>query len=741
MIKKLAAALPAALLCIQVCAQTKQPDTLQAATILNDVTVSYNKWEHKLNEVPNRITKISIRNARLQNSQTMADLLGSTGEVFIQKSQGGGGSPMIRGFATNRILIIVDGVRMNNAIYRSGNIQNIISLDPLALEDAEIIFGPGSLIYGSDAIGGVMDFHTLQPKFSATKNKTLFKGGGLIRYATANKEKTAHADLNIGSERLSYLSSFTYSDFEDTRMGLHGGDASYLRPQYVQRINGKDSIFTNSDPRVQKFTGYHQKNIINKIRFKPNEYLDLQYGYHYSATGNIPRYDRLIEYADEALRFADWYYGPQLWNMHALQAHFKKKNAFFDQLKFVTALQNYEESRFDRRRNNNFLRRQTETVTAFSVNADMNKQLTEKQELFYGLEFIHNKVGSTASNTQINNEQQKAVATRYPDGSTWRSYAAYLSYKNNISGQVSLVAGLRYNHADLEAKFDTAFFKFPFTQAGISNGSVTGNVGLVYRPAKNWQLNANFSTGFRMPNIDDAGKVFESAPGIVVVPNPNLAAEYAYNSEIGVVHRVNGKYQVYLSVFYTILDNALTRRPFRFNGKDSILYDGIFSAVEAIQNVARATVWGVQAGWETQFAGYFTWETKLNWIQGKETDDTKNIQVPLRHAPPFYGSTAIKFRKKNLDVELYGVHNSRISNADLAPSEQAKTFIYAKDTNGKPYSPAWSTLNIKASYTCTKFPLQVNAGWENITNERYRPYSSGLVAAGSNFIISMRTWF
>ena len=132
---------------------------------LDEVFISFNKWEQNSKEIPNMIEKVNLRDARLRNPQTTADLLGQIGSVFIQKSQLGGGSPMIRGFATNRVLMVVDGVRMNNAIYRSGNIQNIISIDPLSLDGAEVVFGPGSLIYGSDAIGGVMDFHTLEPKF------------------------------------------------------------------------------------------------------------------------------------------------------------------------------------------------------------------------------------------------------------------------------------------------------------------------------------------------------------------------------------------------------------------------------------------------------------------------------------------------------------------------------------------------------------------------------------------------
>src|SRR5687767_5167273 len=171
-----------------------QDDTLTSKT-LEEVSISVNKWEQKINEIPNMITKVNKMQILRNNPQTAADLLGQTGMVFIQKSQLGGGSPMIRGFATNRVLLVVDGVRMNNAIYRSGNLQNIISIDALSTESAEVIFGPGSLIYGSDAIGGVMDFHTLEPRFSKD-TQMLVKGSTLGRYSTANKEKTIHADIN-----------------------------------------------------------------------------------------------------------------------------------------------------------------------------------------------------------------------------------------------------------------------------------------------------------------------------------------------------------------------------------------------------------------------------------------------------------------------------------------------------------------------------------------------------------------
>jgi len=110
---------------------------------LEEVVVSGTRWRQTTNEIPSKIFLISPTEVAFQNPQTAADLLNITGKVYVQKSQQGGGSPMIRGFATNRLLYTVDGVRMNTAIFRAGNIQNVISIDPFATENAEVLFGPG----------------------------------------------------------------------------------------------------------------------------------------------------------------------------------------------------------------------------------------------------------------------------------------------------------------------------------------------------------------------------------------------------------------------------------------------------------------------------------------------------------------------------------------------------------------------------------------------------------------------
>lgn len=709
-----------------------------ASKVLEEVVISFNKWEQKINEIPNKITKITKANILRGNPQTAADLLSQSGAVFVQKSQLGGGSPMIRGFATNRVLLVFDGVRMNNAIYRSGNLQNVISIDPLSIETAEVIFGPGSLIYGSDAIGGVMDFHSLTPKYS-NSSKLLIKGSALTRYSSANQENTVHADINVAGKRWSLFSSASFSDFEDLKMGKRGGQDSYLRKEFMSRINNVDSVIVNPNGSIQRFSGYQQVNYLGKLRYKVSETLDLQYAFNYAATSDAARYDRLIQYQNNQLRFAEWNFGPMLWRLHSLSAVHKAKFKFYDEARYLIAYQNYEESRIERSRTDLNRIKQQENVDAISINWDGLKKL-KTSELFYGLEHVYNKVGSVGLSTNISTNISNGTVSRYPNGSTWSTTGAYFSYKQNFLTKFTFVTGLRYSYNRLNARFDTTYIKFPYQNANLKEGALTGSAGFVYRPEEGWQLSTNLSTGYRMPNVDDIGKFFESAPGNITVPNPDLASEYAWNFELGISKSIPNKLKLELNGFHTILDNAIVRRPATFNGKDSIVFANTLSKVEALQNVARATVWGIQASGEYYFVPTLSLQVHANWVAGKETDDNKNEKVALRHAPPFYGTAFLRYRNKGLFLEFSANYNASVENKDLAPVEQAKKEIYAKDKNGKPYSPAWTTINIKSSYQLTTNIL-ITAGWENMTNQRYRPYSSGIVAAGSNIILSVRVGF
>ncbi len=706
----------------------------QAQLSLDEIVISATRWEQNKRDIPNKITSITPQQVKLQNPQTAADLLGTSGEVFIQKSQQGGGSPMIRGFSTNRLLYTVDGVRMNTAIYRSGNIQNVISLDPFAIENTEVFFGPGSIIYGSDAIGGVMSFTTLNPKFSET-DEPLVTGNATVRYSSANNEKTGHFDVSAGWKKWAFTSSVSSWDYGDLLMGSHGPD-DYLKPFYVQRVDSVDRVFVNENPQLQNPTAYAQINFLQKIGFKPNENWDFQYAYHFSETSPYSRYDRLIETSSDGLpASAVWNYGPQKWMMNYLSVTHRAKSKLYDQFNFRFALQDFEESRIDRRFNNIRLRTQIEEVAAVSLNTDFAKKI-ENHQFFYGLEYVHNDVVSTGVAENIKTGHPINVPDRYP-ASTWQSFGAYVNYQYRFSGKTLMQAGLRYSLFAIDADFSDLleFYPFDYNIAKVNNDALTGSIGVVYKPTEEWTVSADASTGFRAPNVDDIGKMFDFQSGEVIVPNPDLGAEYAYNGEINIARIFSDKVKIDLTGFYTLLDNAMVRREYTVNGQDSIFYNGGMSRVYAMQNAAKANVYGFNAGLEVKLPEGFGISGRFNYQHGEEEMDNGTVS-PSRHAAPWFGVARLTYKTDRLNMQIYTLFSDEVKYDELNPEEQEKTVIYAKDDNGNPYSPAWYTLNFKAMYQLTD-NLNISAGLENITDRRYRPYSSGLTAPGRNFIVSL----
>jgi hemoglobin/transferrin/lactoferrin receptor protein len=705
----------------------------QSPLLTEGVVISATRWRQEIGDVPARISSIRPEQITLQNPQTSADMLNSTGQVFMQKSQLGGGSPMIRGFAANRVLITADGVRMNTAIFRSGNLQNVLSLDPFTVDRTEVVFGPGSVIYGSDAIGGVMSFYMLSPRLSSSDGP-LFTGNFGFRSSSANLERTGHLDVSAGLEKWGFATSVTFADYDDLKMGSHGPD-DYLRPHYVTTINGRDGTAVNPDPRKQVPSGFHQLNLMQKVRFKPNNRWDFNHGFHYSATSDYPRYDRLLRYRDDDLRSAEWYYGPQVWMMNAFSVSNSGLCVWHDSLHATLAHQFFKESRHHRDFGETAKYRRTETVTAFSANLDFQKSWTGRHRLFYGVELVLNKVGSTGEDEDVLTRETKPGPTRYPDGATWNSYAGYLSYAHKPNSKLALQSGLRYTAITLDAEFDTTFYPFPFTDADIKTGALNGSLGMVFKPEQSLQIKMNLSTGFRAPNVDDVGKVFDSEPGAVVVPNPDLDPEHAYNVELGVSKMFREKVLVDLSGYYTLLDNALVRRDYTLNGKDSIYYDGQLSRAQAIQNAAQAHVHGIQAGVEIKLPYGMEVLSRFNYQKGEEELDDGST-APLRHAAPWFGDIHLTCSRHRFRADLCGIFNGEIAHDDLAAQERGKVYMYALDGNGNPYSPGWYTLNFKAWCRLTNL-LKLGVGAENITDQRYRPYSSGLTAPGRNFIASL----
>lgn len=701
------------------------------------IVISASKFEQRRRDIPQRIFSQSREDILTSNPQTSADLLQQSGQVFVQKSQQGGGSPLIRGFSTNRLLITVDGVRMNTAIFRAGNLQNVISIDPLSVQRTEIILGPGGVVYGSDAIGGVMNFYTLNPEFSSDSLNVT--GNLLARYATANNENTVHGSFITANKTFATATSISLNKFGDLRQGAHGPD-DYLRNQFAGRVNGTDVIINNDNPLIQVPTAYDQINLLHKIRYKPNVRWEYDLGLIYSATGDYDRYDALNRFRDNGNpRSAEWFYGPQKWFMANAKIRHRGNGKWYDQAVLTQAFQRFEESRNDRNFNNDFLLETDERVNVHSTTIDFERYNKENNVLYYGVEFLHNRVGSTGKSTNINDRSSVPASSRYPDNSSWRSLAAYLSYQWNIRDNITLQSGVRYNHIWLDATFDNTFFNFPFETANIDTEALTGGLGITYLPTQKWELRANASTAFRAPNIDDIGKIFDPSPSTIIVPNPNLESEYSYNGEIGVKFSPNEKFTLDLSTYYTFLIDALVARDFTLNGQEFIEFNGDIRRVQAIQNVENSNVYGIEMALQYDLSNTIQIIGHYSWLNGEQTEQDGS-KVPVRHVSPAFGDAHVVYKKGSLKLDAFTQFSGQFNFEDLAPDQLDRPDLYALDRNGNPFSPRWYTLNFRSQFAINK-SVNATATLENITDQRYRTYSSGISAAGRNLIIALNYTF
>ena len=701
----------------------------------NETVVSANKSTEKRKDVAQKIQVIRAAEIQFQQQTSMADVLANSGSVFVQKSQLGGGSPIIRGFETNKVLLVVDGIRMNNAIYRGGHLQNVLTLDQANLDRAEVLFGPGSVIYGSDAIGGVMSFQTKKPVFS-TSDQLLVRSAAYMRGFSAGAGYAANAQVNVGSKRFASLTSISYSNFGDLRQGKNRSEAMGnlgYRPWYVAQVNGQDSMMVNTDSSLQVGSGYTQYDVLQKLSFiqKPGvqHHLNLQL----SNSGNIDRYDRLTLMSGAKPKFAEWYYGPQYRLLAAYTLELSNATKCYDNARIILAYQGIEESRMDRRFQKASLNHRIEQLDIYTLNADFMKKWGP-HELRYGAEAYLNQVNSTAFAKDINTGEQTTIDTRYPDGgSSMQGAAIYASHTFEVSDKLIINDGIRFSQVGLQAQFiDQTFFPFPFSAIEQNHLALNGNLGLIYMPQTKWRISLNGSTAFRAPNIDDLTKVFESVPGSVIVPNPELLPEYAYNAELGLQYQFMKKSTIGVNAYQTYLTNALTVQNGTFNGADSVLYDGQMSQVLMTTNKGRAYVRGFEAFLQAQLTNNLQLSGTYNFTFGRILTDT--IPYPLDHIAPAFGKLSLRYAMLHNKLKLEGFMlysgSKRLEDYNFVGEDN---FAYATADG----MPSWYTLNLRANYNINN-QLSIQVACENFLDRNYRMFASNISAPGRNFILTLR---
>ncbi len=765
----------------------------EGADILPTIVVTGRK-DQPTEEIPYQIERVGSKQIAFTNAQTSADILLEAG-AYIQKSQMGGGSPILRGFEANRVLLVVDGVRMNNAIYRSGHLQNSISIDNSILEQAEIIYGPGSLMYGSDALGGVIHYKTRDPKLHLNNSNGQFyqfTTNAYTRFSTANKEKTVHLNMDYGTDKWGSLTSLTYSDYGDLTAGdkrPEGYEDYGKRLFYIFRNEDVDEIRT-SDPNIQKGTSYSQIDLLQKVKYQPTDKLYFVLNMQYSTTSNVPRYDVLQDTVGSAkeLKWAEWYYGPQQRLFSSIKAKVtESSSALFSKASIIAGFQRIDEDRLSRK----FRKRQRtfnlEDVRVFSFTADFDKYLDkDKRHTFsYGADLSYNDVQSSAGRLNINTG--RAIydeLSRYPSGgSTMQTYAGYATYNlRSKNDALNLNLGGRFtsNNIDfnyLESDLDIIQWPEEYLEGlNISNNAMNWAVGLTYKSKDNWQFKGATSTAFRAPNLDDLAKV-RPKNGKATVPNAELKPEYSLNYEatlgkqIGALDQNKKGTFLLLSAtgFYTELTNAIVREAGTLpDGSDIIIVDEEAHDVQQNVNTGKAFIQGISGNARFNWNDRIILAGSVNYTKGRrsytDTELSLDTLVAMDHIPPLYGNASLTFQTERIRIQglvrfngAKPVSEFGITNVEYIPQYRCYLFDPEGSADNIEYGlinqnpdnpchsvyeglPSWVTYNVYASYQFSP-AFSVNAGLENITNVHYRNFGSGISAPGRNFSISLRGTF
>lgn len=719
------------LLCLLYSKSTAQNDSLPQQWMKPLVYVGLENGNLKSDE---SLFLVEIKQKEILKLQprTTADLLSKNGNVFVQKSQFGGGSPVLRGFEANRILLIVDGVRMNNLIYRGGHLQNIITCDVNQLEKMEVIFGPSSCLFGSDALGGVIEMETISPRYQSNKKwRTIIQN----RYETVTNGWMQHFETHYGKRNFASLTSFTMQQNQRYLTGKRKNP--FLKENFgTQTFHGvwngtEDVMVLNDDVHEIKNTAYTQTDFLQKFKWRKGKQKNVEHNFQFqhSNTTNINRNDRLSEWNGDHLKFGEWYYGPQkrsLLSYHRIQ---QKPYQLFQRNDLIVSLQQIEESRQNRKWNSPWLESRKENVGIASITQNFYS-ITEHHEWQMGWDYQYNQLISAGQAINKITQEQKQIGARYPAGkNNMQSISAYSVHTYRPNQKWTFHDGLRGGYSSLFSTFDNRY-------TWLSNNNdvqqnmpyYSGSIGAQYHLSHKQSLTTQLSSGYRVPNIDDLSRIFETAQGNIIVPNSNLQPEQSMNIDFG-YKWIGEKFQWHLMYYQAWIEDIIALAPFSINGSNTLIWDGVSSNILANQNFESAIIKGLQGQCSGIIGSITRWQLQGQWTDGV-IDNDKN--QPLDHIPPgmLGGSIHQKWKEIQfmLQCQYYGW--KRIADYRLN-AEDNENYAPAAGT------PAYFLIDTRVEYPLSS-TLTIYTGIDNLLDTQYRPFASGINGPGRNFYLSIR---
>ncbi len=639
-------------------------------------------------------------------ARTVPEILKNAPSVMVQKTGNGQGSPYIRGFTGYRNLFLIDGIRLNNSTFRSGPNQYWNTIDSLSLSRIELVRGPFSTLYGSDAIGGTVNAITRSVKDlrpDSNWDRRLY-----YRYSSAENSQIIRGE-SIGrlTDNLALTLGYSYKDFGDVEGGKNVGKQE--KTGYLERDwDAKLEYFINDDSYL--VLAHQTVNIDDAWRTHKTIY-----GIDWKG----------LSVGKELFRILD-----QDRNLTYLQYHKYNNSGFVEEIHAGISrhAQSEERDRLRTEGRHDVQGTDTDTLGAFVS----FKSTSPIGTLVYGTEFYHDNVNSF--NNKLNNDgyvKSSAIQGPVGDDATYDTLGIYFQDTILLAERLSLILGGRYEFAQADANSVID----PLTGNKMSvNGNwddFVGSARMLYSldDEKTWNLFAGISQGFRAPNLSDLTRLDSARTDEIETPSPNLKPENFMSSEIGVKGNLQG-ISLQLAYFYTIVDGMIVRTP---TGRT---IDGDYEVTK--RNGGDGYIQGIEFDGRYRFWQDFTMFGTFTWIDGKTdtypTSDAELSREYIDRLMPPTGRAGLRW-DHNRKYWLEGLCTIAAKADKLSSRDKA-------DTSRIPPggTPGYRVYDIRSGWNVSEnFTLSLSI--ENITDEDYRIHGSGLNEPGRNIVLAMETTF
>lgn len=628
------------------------------------------------------ISTIATNELQQNGARSLPEGLVGVPGVWMQKTNHGGGSAFIRGLTGNQTLLMIDGVRMNNSTYRYGPNQYLNTIEALQTERVEVLRGAGSVQYGSDAIGGVIQ--VLTPDISFKTKAEPIAGSVFGKYLSGDMEKSTQVLLKKEGKRLAVIAGAGYRDFGDL---IAGGDLGGQAP-----------------------SGYLEKAAFAKGLVKLGDNADLTLAYNGVRQEGIGRYDQVAQRGYEYYDF-----DPQIRHMSYMRLRIKRDNPFFSQVLITPSFQYSFERRKKKKAEEGALHRtETDIVNTVGFTIENHSHITSNWLMVSGVEYY----GDIIYSRLCQHDGTHSYPTErglYPDDSRATSMSVF-SLSNFSLNKIQVQAGLRYHYSRLKIEDET------FGNTDLKPQAVVGNLSVMLAVDTKHRFGLSANTGFRAPNINDMSS-FGSFDFGIEVPASDLSPEKSLTFE-GTYNFTNNNFSASVVAYRTKLYDLISREKTTYLGDEIYEGEDVYKKV----NVDEAIIQGFEVEASVQIISKMKLNANLSYTYGENIESSE----PLRRIPPLFGTIGWSYNpSKHFSVHsnfLFAGAQTRLSPGDISDHRIA---------DGG--TDAWQVVNVGVGYKYKR--LQFNQGINNIFNEAYRMHGSGVDGMGRSVWTSVKWSF